>query len=690
MKLNYKKTRPIADIDYEVQSAFPLQRGLRAYATHPSTKALTCVVGTPDGMVHRFGPYIDDAAKTKLTNIAEVHTLAAHNATFDAAIHEITLGLPEAEWLDTLPQARAAGLPGGLDKLSKALGGRGKDKNGARLIDMLCILKPGKPVPVVGPAHKLLMDYNVQDVEELKYIRERVDGFGEPDVIEVDRVINSRGIPVDRKLLGALVDMYDENSRKYGDEFKEFTADPDRLEGLNPRSPKQLQDWLHQRGVFLVDPSGKPSLGKPTVQKFLSDPETFTGNQDIGELDAVREMLELRRELAGVGRGKVDKALELVEPDDRIREQFVYFGAHTGRFSSRGLQLHNMPSALKVSVDMRTVEPTYAEVSRLAEETSVRTKTHVTVSDCLNIMLRRAILFGPENEGIVIDYGAVEARCLAWLCGDEGMLSVYADPKRSLYLEMGDVVFQRRINKKEEQLEYVLCKALVLGCGYGMSGAKFRAQCAIRESREFMAMLDRANIDLAECVKTYRKTYPRVPELWNEMGKAAIDAVKGTPSFAGRCELTMVGPDLHLVLPSGRPIVYRNARIEPLVPAYCKMYNMPEVAVPTVTFDNPRGFRGFLYGAKIVENACQAICRDLLVDAVVKCESVGLPVVLHVHDEIACAGPAKRMKEMCEIMTLPPSWADGFPVLVEAYAGPQWTKNHEGYQEMVMLSGRVV
>jgi len=48
------------------------------------------------------------------------------------------------------------------------------------------------------------------------------------------------------------------------------------------------------------------------------------------------------------------------------------------------------------------------------------------------------------------------------------------------------------------------------------------------------------------------------------------------------------------------------------------------------------------------------------------------------------------MKEMCEIMTLPPSWADGFPVLVEAYAGPQWTKNHEGYQEMVMLSGRVV
>lgn len=678
MKFNWHPTR-VAFLDFETQSECDISLGSRRYARHPSTRVLTCAVKV-DGRVERFGPYLTQNDKDRLVTIAASNTLVAHNAPFDAAIWDAA-GLPSAEWFDTLPCARAAGLPGGLDKLSLAVGGRGKDKNGSRLIDMLCILKPGKAVPAVGAAHRLLLDYNVQDVEELELVYGRVKGFGEPDVMTVDRTINDRGIPVDRSLLQALVSMYDENTKRYGDEFAEHTKDPDRLEGLNPRSPKQLQAWLKARGVTM------PSLGKATVDKFFSDPDMFMDSEEEGTLAAVSEMLELRRELAGVGRGKVDKAVKLVDEDSCIRDQFVYYGAHLGRWSSRGLQLHNMPSSLKVSVDMRTVEPTYASVYAVADRMTEETKTQVTVSDCLNIMLRRMV---QADNLLVVDYGAVEARCLAWIADEETMLEAFRDPKESVYLRMGDVVFQRRIDKKKEQLKYVLAKVLVLGCGYGMSGAKFKAQCAVRESREFMKMLADSSIDLAECVKTYRKTYPRIPQLWKECGDAVLQAVAGVPSSAGRCEFHMVGSDMHLVLPSGRPIVYRNARIEPIVPAYCKMYNMPENPVPTVTYDNPRGFRGFLYGAKIVENVCQGTCRDMLADALVRLEDSGLPVLLHVHDEIVCSGPESRLGAMCETMTTPPSWADGFPVLVEGYSGPQWTKTTHGYTECRMLNGRRV
>lgn len=686
MKCNFKP-KSVAFLDFETQSEYDLPNGtVRGYAKHPSTKALTCCVKV-DGQMLRMGPYLTEADKQKLQKIAETHTMVAHNAPFDAAIWEDVLKLPEAEWFDTLPCARAAGLPGGLNNLSKAIGGRGKHKDGERLVQMLCCIKGGK-VPAIGPAHQLLMEYNVQDVEELETVYKRVKDYGEPDVMSIDRKINDRGIPIDVPLLYALREMYEQNTKKYGDEFAEFTKDKDRIEGLNPRSPKQLHAWLQERGLSIADKTGKLSLSKPIVQQFLADPDKFFSDQNAPvEIEAAKEMLELRRELAGVGRGKVDKAIDLVT-DGRIYDQLVYFGAHTGRWSSRGLQLHNMPSALKVSVDMRHVEPTYEAVSRVAEETSIRTNTHVTVSDCLNIMLRRIVL---EDNLLVVDYGAVEARCLAWLANAPAMLAAYNDPKESLYLRMGDTVFQRRIDKKKEQLEYVLCKALVLGCGYGMSGAKFHAQCAVRESREFMEMLKHANIDLAECVKTYRKTYPEVPELWTNVGKAALDAVSHGSAHAARCDFVIVNGDMHIILPSGRPIIYRNVQVEPIVPSYCKMYNMPEIPIPTVTFDNPRGFRGFLYGAKIVENISQGISRDLLADAIVCIErDEGIPVVLHVHDEIVCAGPDNKLERICEIMTCPPAWADGFPVSVEGYSGKQWTKTSEGYRELKMLRGKVI
>ena len=672
MKLNFKPTA-VAFLDFETQSEADLKDGAWKYMRHPSTKALTCVVRV-DGVNLRF----DDphAQREQLFAACSGRTVVAHNAPFDAGIWEQVLDLLPVEWFDTLPCARAAGLPGGLDKLSLAVGGRGKDKNGERLIKMLCILKPGQRPPVRGPAHELLMDYNVQDVEELELVYDRVKGYGGPDVIAVDRAINDRGIPVDRDVLYALRSMYDENAKKFGGEFKDHT------DGVNPKSPKQVREWLLSRGVDM------PSIGKPAVQQFLGAPEEFYSEGTPPEaeaLAAVKEAIELRREMAGVGRGKVDAACRLVDTDDRIRDQFVYYGTHTGRWTSRGLQLHNMPSATK-GVDIRETPVEYAAVVALAAAATAATGVHVTVSDCLNIMLKRIVR---TDNFLAADYGAVEARCVAWVSGDERMLAAFSDPKKSIYIDMGSVVFQRTIHKKDDPREYILSKALVLGCGYGMSGAKFEATCRLRESRSTLQVLEEANINLPESVKLYRKTYPRVVAVWKEFGDAVHSAVDGVSVEAGRCFFCMVGRDLHAVLPSGRPLVYRNARKELRVPAYCRLYGMPEVPVPTVVYDGPRS-EGFLYGGKVCENMCQAICGDLIADALVKSEQAGLSPFIHVHDEVVCAAPEGRLNDLLEIMSVGPPWAEGFPILVEGYSGPQWSKHSSGYLERTMVGGRIV
>jgi DNA polymerase bacteriophage-type len=661
-----------AFIDFETQSQCPLDT-VHKYVHHPSTRALTCVVKEGD-RVHRMGPYLQPQDLELLKQIAAECTMVAHNAPFDAAVWEVVCGLPKSDWYDTLPCARAAGLPGKLDDLGKLLLGRGKDPMGKKLVDMLCILRPGQRAPAVGLAHKLLLDYNARDVELLEAVYNRVHGFGEPAVMDVDRTVNDRGVPVGREYLCKLLEMYWTNAGVQAEAFSELAGD------VNPQSHKQMVEHLEQLG-FKLD-----SVGKSALKDFYSDPDSyFVGDGEMdAALDAAREVLELRREVVRVGRGKADAALETLEADDRIREQFVYWGAHTGRWTGRRLQLHNMPQAVK-GLDTRRVELSYAAVQAVAASTSEKLGRRVGCADVLNACLRHMVR---ADSLLVADYGGVEARGTAWVADERKMLALYADPERSVYIDMGSAVFGRPISKKRDPQEYALSKSLVLGCGYGMSGAKFDYTCKTRNINT--STLEAAGMKAAEAVKVYRTTYPRIPQVWKEYHRAVHDCIVHGSAEAGKCVFYMHGLNMHMQLPSGRCIVYRDARVEPRVPGYCKLYGMPEEPVPTVVFSNPRGFAGFLYGSKVCENAVQGICRDLLAHALVCCEQEGLKPVLHVHDEIVCEAPPSKLRRFMEIMSDPPAWAKGFPVLAEGYSGSIWTKDPVGNELVNAQDGRVL
>jgi hypothetical protein len=61
------------------------------------------------------------------------------------------------------------------------------------------------------------------------------------------------------------------------------------------------------------------------------------------------------------------------------------------------------------------------------------------------------------------------------------------------------------------------------------------------------------------------------------------------------------------------------------------------------------------------------------------CEREGLPVVLHVHDEIVIEVPAadgeRSLRRLAEIMSRPPAWAAGFPLAVEAFVAERYFKS---------------
>lgn len=65
----------------------------------------------------------------------------------------------------------------------------------------------------------------------------------------------------------------------------------------------------------------------------------------------------------------------------------------------------------------------------------------------------------------------------------------------------------------------------------------------------------------------------------------------------------------------------------------------------------------------IVSNCVQATARDVFGEAIIRLEAAGIPVVLHVHDEVVCEVDVDvPVSAVYDIMARTPDWIPGLPV----------------------------
>ena len=76
---------------------------------------------------------------------------------------------------------------------------------------------------------------------------------------------------------------------------------------------------------------------------------------------------------------------------------------------------------------------------------------------------------------------------------------------------------------------------------------------------------------------------------------------------------------------------------------------------------NHKWARQETYSGRLVENATQAIARDILAEAMARMEGYGLNIVGHVHDEVIIEAPKDR------------STVDEVKVLLKCYRGEATT-----------------
>jgi hypothetical protein len=91
------------------------------------------------------------------------------------------------------------------------------------------------------------------------------------------------------------------------------------------------------------------------LETFYEDPEAFLG-EGAEHAALIVDVLKLRQSLTRAMKGKLETITESLDPAQahlRARDWCVYYGAHTGRFTSRRIQLHNMSRG--IAVDKRAI-----------------------------------------------------------------------------------------------------------------------------------------------------------------------------------------------------------------------------------------------------------------------------------------------------------------------------------------------
>jgi DNA polymerase len=83
------------------------------------------------------------------------------------------------------------------------------------------------------------------------------------------------------------------------------------------------------------------------------------------------------------------------------------------------------------------------------------------------------------------------------------------------------------------------------------------------------------------------------------------------------------------------------------------------------------------WGGKLVENLCQFIAREVLVNGMRLATEAGLDIVATVHDEIVCEVPEWSplgVDDLRECMIAPLSWAEDLPLDAEGYEAVRYRK----------------
>jgi DNA polymerase len=298
-----------------------------------------------------------------------------------------------------------------------------------------------------------------------------------------------------------------------------------------------------------------------------------------------------------------------------------YYGAHTGRWSGTDkVNFQNLPSR-----------------------------------DPKKKALKKAIV--PPDGYMVInsDSSQIEARVLAWLAGQEDVVTQFAKGE-DVYSIFASSVYGRNITKADP-VERFVGKTCILGLGYGTGALKL--QHTLATSQPVSVKLDEE--ECKRIVGVYRDSNSSIIALWREADRMLDNMIEGKIKKKIQLgEHSCVHYDNDgIILPNGFRIRYANLR------------RITKDDKTVIVYDSRKGEIP-IWGGAVVENIVQALARIIV--GTQMCEiNHRYRVALTVHDAAVIVAPEEEVQEAVEfitsIMSNAPDWAHGLPVACEAKVG---------------------
>jgi len=534
----------------------------------------------------------------------------AHNAIFDGAILNWEFGITPKGWLDTLSMARAlhgTQVGGSLAVLAQYYGLGVKGEQVKQYINYFR----------KDFSKQELVDYGVYCKNDVKLTWDLYgcmsQGFPAIELRLIDltvRMFTEPMLQLDRVILEG--HLYEVQAKKT-ELLNKALIDKDQL-----MSNQQLATLLETLGV---EPPMKksPATGKMTYAfsktdeafKALLEHENIFVQAIVAARLGVKSTLEESRTERFIGianRGPMPVPLR-------------YYAAHTGRWGGDDkLNLQNLPRSS---------------------------------------LLKKAILAPYGYMIIDSDSSQIEARTLAWLAGQDDLVEAF-DRGEDVYKIMASAIYGKAVEDITKDERFV-GKTTILGAGYGMGAAKFKAQL---KTFGVEITLEEAQ----RIIDTYRATYPKIPLLWKAAANVLPAIIREQTTAFGRGDILKVDGAEGILLPNGLRLKYPNLR----------QRTDEETGKTELVYDTKKGkatIPNRIYGGKVIENVCQALARIVIGEQMLMVAKK-YRVVMTVHDAVACIVPenevetGKEYVEMC--MRLRPSWAPELPLNCESGYGKSY------------------
>lgn len=686
--------------DLETYSEVPIKHGTYKYAEN--AEIMIFAYAFDDGPVHVWDLTTGESMPPELADALESKDtlFMFQNSMFDRSVFRLAqnshplmriVGAERERWRDTMVQALAHSLPGGLEKVGDILKidqDKKKLATGKNLIQLFCKPRPknSKIRRATRHTHPVewaqFVEYAKMDIEAMREIHRKLPVWNyEGDELalwHLDQQINDRGVCIDLDLVRGAITAVAKEQKRLAKRTQELTDG--QVESATKRD-KLLLHILEYYGVDL------PDMKSDTLERRMQDP-------DLPPL--LHELLGLRLSASSTSTSKYNALMRGVSSDGRLRGTLQFNGANrTGRWAGRTFQPQNLPRPNMPANEIKQgIEAIKADAAHLVYAD--------TMALCVNA-IRGCIIAPPDKKLVVADLANIEGRMAAWLAGESWKLDAFRayddgtgpDLYKLAYAKAFGI-YHADVSKDQRQIGKVMELMLQYEGGVGafLTGAltygidlDAMAEAALptipadvlTEAKEFYAWSvkkKRSTFGLAEeaflacdaLKRLWRRAHPAISTYWPELKDRAIEAISnpGNTITCRRLKLRRDGAWLRILLPSGRALCYPSPRVG-------DDGRISYMGVDQYTRKWQRVYTTGMFAA-----ITQAASRDVMAANMPVVESLGYEIVLTVHDEVLTEAPDRReydVRHLSAALAHIPVWAKDLPLAAAGFEGYRYRKD---------------